>query len=403
MKSFYMLPNLVNSSSSNPLGPNEAVLALFFKFLFFLISLTISFFVIILLMKGLLGERVKKYTNLIVHDHPFYLYLFLFSSLLASFLNYFSFTLNFSFLNMFKLIILLLLIIIHSYLVYLELNLFKSKNIVPECLQAGPIDYNVGKVIKNLFLSLGTIASLYSGHVALKQDNAANLAANKQISSLEGEIQNLKSNVHNSAILSEDLKNRIVSTSGLLTSKIDTLKSLTDKSSNLKDKINEKLTAYEKETNGVALELKGKIFAELDILKKDDSYYTAQLRTSIDETRDIVSEIDDSNQILKREASIGINFTDFWDYIDALGPMEKIAFSFLLLNQIIISSVISIIYIFYGDYLLKKFNIEQKYPKLAKVIELRRKFQSYYLLISIGWIISSVLIESVFCILIILP
>jgi hypothetical protein len=83
--------------------------------------------------------------------------------------------------------------------------------------------------------------------------------------------------------------------------------------------------------------------------------------------------------------------------------MEKIAFSFLLLNQIILSSVISIIYIFYGDYLLKKFKIEQKYPKLAKVIELRRKFQSYYLLISIGWIISSVLIESVFCILIILP
>jgi hypothetical protein len=93
------------------------------------------------------------------------------------------------------------------------------------------------------------------------------------------------------------LKNRIVSTSGLLTSKIDTLKSLTDKSSNLKDKINEKLTAYETETNGVALELKGKIFAELDILKKDDSYYTAQLRTSIDETRYIVSEINESNQI----------------------------------------------------------------------------------------------------------
>jgi hypothetical protein len=130
-------------------------------------------------MKGLLGERVKKYTNLIVHDHPFYLYLFIFISLLASFLNYLSFTLNLSFLNMLKLIILLLLIIIHSYLVYLELNIFKSKNLFPECLQAGPIDSNVGKVIKNLFVSLGTIASLYSGYVALKQDNAANLAANK--------------------------------------------------------------------------------------------------------------------------------------------------------------------------------------------------------------------------------
>jgi hypothetical protein len=84
-----------------------------------------------------------------------------------------------------------------------------------------------------------------------------------------------------------------------------------------------------------------------------------------------------------------------------MGPVEKSAFSFLLLNQIILSSVMSILYMFYGDYLLKKYHIELKYPKLAKVIELIRKFHSDYLLMSIGWIISSVLIESIFCILII--
>jgi hypothetical protein len=53
----------------------------------------------------------------------------------------------------------------------------------------------------------------------------------------------------------------MVSSSGLLKSKLETLKSLTDKSSNLNAKINENFTAYEKETNiAPAAELKGKNF-----------------------------------------------------------------------------------------------------------------------------------------------
>jgi hypothetical protein len=44
--------------------------------------------------------------------------------------------------------------------------------------------------------------------------------------------------------------------------------------------------------------------------------------------------------------------------------------------------LLTIISIIYGDMLIKYFNLEEKYPKLAKIIQLRRKFQQYYLFIN---------------------
>ena len=40
--------------------------------------------------------------------------------------------------------------------------------------------------------------------------------------------------------------------------------------------------------------------------------------------------------------------------------------------------IISIVTIFYSDYLIKHFKLELKYPKIAKFIQLRRQFQWYY-------------------------
>jgi hypothetical protein len=81
-----------------------------------------------------------------------------------------------------------------------------------------------------------------------------------------------------------------------------------------------------------------------------------------------------------------------------MDSMSKIALGLLLLNYALISSLISIIFIFYGDYLIKKYKIEVNYPKLAKIISLRRKFQKYYLIVDFLIIISVILSEIVFCI-----
>ena len=60
------------------------------------------------------------------------------------------------------------------------------------------------------------------------------------------------------------------------------------------------------------------------------------------------------------------------------------AFSGLLLNSLIKSYTVSII--LYGDYLIKRFDLENKYPKLAKFIKIRRLLQNYYLKVCFDWI-----------------
>jgi len=52
----------------------------------------------------------------------------------------------------------------------------------------------------------------------------------------------------------------------------------------------------------------------------------------------------------------------------------------------------SIISVFYGDYLINILNLERKYTKLAKIIQIRRKFRQYYLLLNILGIIIMTLI-----------
>ena len=47
---------------------------------------------------------------------------------------------------------------------------------------------------------------------------------------------------------------------------------------------------------------------------------------------------------------------------------------------VITLSMLSILNIFYGDKIINYFSLEEKYPKLVKIIQLRRKFQQYYLL-----------------------
>jgi hypothetical protein len=66
---------------------------------------------------------------------------------------------------------------------------------------------------------------------------------------------------------------------------------------------------------------------------------------------------------------------------DQLGGIGLIFFS-----QVILASAISIVFVFFGEYLIQRYNLEVKYPKLAKFIQLRRKFQKYYLILNILYI-----------------
>jgi len=74
-------------------------------------------------------------------------------------------------------------------------------------------------------------------------------------------------------------------------------------------------------------------------------------------------------------------------FFDGLNYQQNLAMSNILGSLFIIFTLFSIISIFYGEKLITYFDLENRFPKIAKFIQLRRKFQQYYLLMNICLII----------------
>lgn len=94
------------------------------------------------------------------------------------------------------------------------------------------------------------------------------------------------------------------------------------------------------------------------------------------------------------------NFTDSFmnlihdlnNIIQSMSVEQNLAFITISGSFFILLTMFSIISIFYGDYLIIKLNLENKFPRLAKIIQLRRKFRQFYLLSNIIIIILILLI-----------
>jgi hypothetical protein len=73
-------------------------------------------------------------------------------------------------------------------------------------------------------------------------------------------------------------------------------------------------------------------------------------------------------------------------FFDGLNYEQNLAIVHISGSMFILFSLISIISIFYGEKLILFFNLENKFPKIANFIQIRRKFQQYYLLMNISLI-----------------
>ena len=139
------------------------------------------------------------------------------------------------------------------------------------------------------------------------------------------------------------------------------------------------------------------------------SIYGAYVSFKINEAKIITASNTEGDQILPinniiEDEDIKKSFFlyGFLNKFEVLDVFSKLAISLLIFNSLIFSCVISIIFVFFGDYLLERFKIEVKYPKLAEIIKLRRKFQKYYLIFNILMILSVVIIEVIFSIAVLL-
>jgi hypothetical protein len=103
------------------------------------------------------------------------------------------------------------------------------------------------------------------------------------------------------------------------------------------------------------------------------------------EYEDKHEEINDKLSKILENSIFTLDF-NYQKFLDSLSREELLSLGGLLFNYLILSNTISIILILYGDYLILRFDLENKYPKLAKLIQFRRKFQEYYLKVCFAWI-----------------
>ena len=264
---------------------------------------------------------------------------------------------NITNLNMIKISFIFIFIILNVYLFYQEI-IFENdkKNLY---LKSG----TENNIFKNIAKFSVLLTGLYSSLITIRDKDKSINEANEIINKMN------KDNTRINELLNDNQKH--LENNTIFKINFDdvffTIKNLIEKF----DHINSRLLLL-KNSN----DLNNNILNEINKLENDWEYYYENLKTDINKLKEI-------EQILNTKQSMFFNPEDIIKSFD-LNEYQLIAVSLLLCNQIIISSLISIIFIFYGDYLIQKFNIETKYPRLYKFICLRRKFQKYYLFINIG-------------------
>lgn len=88
------------------------------------------------------------------------------------------------------------------------------------------------------------------------------------------------------------------------------------------------------------------------------------------------------------------------NWYNNLNSLQQICFSLLILNSVIFVCIINICFSLFGEYLylIKRFLLESRYPKLSKLLLLRKTFQNYYLKINLLLIILIIIGEMLFSI-----
>jgi hypothetical protein len=185
---------------------------------------------------------------------------------------------------------------------------------------------------------------------------------------------------------------------------------------NLLDSSNMKLIKINSELTRTieSIEPKSKLlFNKLDILNKNKDLLSNEVKTKISIECDsiveeLVKESEEHTKVVTR-ASIDLQdiitssksggststsssvLEDFWgkfnDFLSNASTAELGAVGHISASVVVLFCLWSIVTIFYGETLIIKFNLEERFPRLTKFIQLRRKFQHYYFLYNVLFIV----------------
>ena len=135
--------------------------------------------------------------------------------------------------------------------------------------------------------------------------------------------------------------------------------------------------------NGEVEVLRHQVELKLSIINSKISSFDHNLVIAKSKILEILDEIGRNNSNFIDKDSIYRIIESYNNYLGSLDYPQIIAITNLFGIFVIIVSLFSIVSIFFGNKILDYLNLEAKYPRFAKFIILRRKFQQYYLFIDL--------------------
>ena len=215
----------------------------------------------------------------------------------------------------------------------------------------------VGKVLPFIGIFMGTQSYL----MAVEVKKARLEQARKEGEQLLELIQDRQNILINNKIIQNKISTKIENLQEFINNRIKSVKTENNILNEIVERLKDpKITDQEK--NEILMQLG----YDEDLLVKTN--YTLKEILDLIDSYDKNKFLNITNSLVEkyREFLNSLDLEHFSPLINTLGLM------------IITSCLISIAAIIYGDYFIKYFEIEARYPRLAKFILIRRKFQRYY-------------------------
>lgn len=224
----------------------------------------------------------------------------------------------------------------------------------------------------------GTILTYYSWYESNKQ-NKVNIQQQDQIVEIREDLKNV--GIKLDKIISDNQLNESIKESCY-----EKLSSLNKEISNIEKLYDITLKTIEEQIEGVSLPSQ-KASESNKVLENTFENFRKEMgeliSNSITKSNELEKFIDDIKDMKFMENNpISELIFEFNKYLSTLSVYELCILMNVFLCIFIFTCLISILFAFYGNYFISKFNLEEKYPKFSKIIRLRVQFQQYYIILN---------------------
>lgn len=244
-------------------------------------------------------------------------------------------------------------IVITVYCIFLELKVNFSKGKTSKFLKCGPD--GLRKSILEVLAVVGGLSSIYGITDQMVQIKIKDKEVAQKLADLQQQAKEAHNKLIDITTESTTLKARVVSSCDSLKNALATLKDCQAKIAASQSKIlelanpkfSDKPIGQRVLNSSTSIKAEQRNIDNLSILEKK----------ALKEIDTIQEELNNSIDIEDKSKFIGSYLSDYFTNLDLTG---QIAVSVLVLNQALLSALSTIIFIFYGEILLKKYNVETR-------------------------------------------